>query len=175
MKVLLTGAPGIGKTTLVKKVAQKLKGKVVGFWTEEVRDRATRKRTGFRIKDTEGNSEVFSSKFFTSKYLVGSYGVNLERFEKVALPIVEKAMRDKERIILIDEVGKMELFSEKFALLVEKVISDPKYNALVTIPIRDIHPLVAQIRRHPSAVLLEITKENRDSLLDEIIGLLTEG
>lgn len=175
MKVLLTGAPGVGKTTLVKKVAQKLKGKVVGFWTEEVRDRSTGKRTGFRIEDTEGNWEVFSSKFFTSKHLVGSYGVNVEKFEKVALPIIEKAMKEKGKIIIIDEVGKMELFSKSFVSLVERIFSDPRTKVLATIPIRDVHPLVAWMRRHPSAVLLQMTKENRDSLLEDVIGLLTEG
>jgi nucleoside-triphosphatase len=172
MKLVITGPPGIGKTTLVIKVIKRLKDRAIGFWTEEVRDRIKKERTGFRIESTDGKSAIFASKFFTSKHLVGSYGVNVERFESIALPILEKARESKDKIIVIDEVGKMELFSKKFADMVQELFSDPKRSMLITLPIRDVHPLVRWIRRHPQGILLELTKSNRDGLVDEVVNLL---
>ncbi|MFN3870436.1 MAG: NTPase [Aquificaceae bacterium] len=173
MKVIITGEPGIGKTTLVKKFIKSVgKEKVIGFWTEEVRDPESRKRTGFKITTTEGKSLIFASKTFTSKRLVGSYGVNIQRFESLALPILQKALGEK-KIVVIDEVGKMELFSKPFRQLVKSLIYHPSKDLLVTIPIRDVDPLVAEIRRLKGAVLLEITKENRDNLLEDLINLFS--
>ena len=80
MKIVLTGEPGIGKTTLIKKLAKVLGNKAIGFWTEEVRDPKTKKRTGFKVVSTEGNSLLFARKTFTSKHLEGSYVVNVQRF-----------------------------------------------------------------------------------------------
>ncbi|WP_448584731.1 NTPase [Thermocrinis sp.] len=172
MKILLTGEPGVGKTTLIKKLLQKLGKRAKGFWTEEIREEKTRKRTGFKIVSTEGQETIFASKYFTSKHLVGSYGVNVSRFESVAIPTLEKAMKEKDAYIVIDEIGKMELFSSRFRELVKEILFNPKYKVIATIPIRDVHPLVKQIRRLPGAVLLEVNKENRDFLAEEIIKLL---
>ena len=171
MKIVLTGEPGIGKTTLIKKLAKVLRNKAIGFWTEEVRDLKTNKRTGFKVVSTEGNSLLFASKTFTSKHLVGSYGVNVQRFESVALPILEKALKEN-KVVLVDEVGKMELFSKPFRELIRAIIHDPRKHMVITIPIRDVHPLVAEIRRLTGAVLLEVNKENRDELLEDILNLL---
>ena len=172
MKILITGPPGIGKTTLVRKLVERLKGKVIGFWTEEVRDKETGKRRGFRIVTTEGKWKTFASKTFTSRHLVGSYGVNVKYFEELALPILEKALNEKDKIVIIDEIGKMELFSKPFRELVRRIVYNPKLKVIATIPIRDVHPLVAEIRRMPGAVLIELTKENREGMEEEILKLI---
>ncbi len=174
MKVVVTGPPGIGKTTLVKKLVERLGDRAVGFWTEEVRDPESRKRTGFVVVTTDGRRVLFASKTFTSKYLVGSYGVNLQRFESAALPVLRKALEaEKDKVVVIDEVGKMELFSKRFRELVGRIVHDPALNLVVTIPIRDVHPLVREIRRLPSAVLIELTRANREGMVEEVIGLLS--
>ncbi len=173
MKIFITGAPGIGKTTLIKKMVEKLRDRAVGFWTEEVRDRKTKKRTGFKVITTEGRQTLFASKTFTSKHLVGSYGVNVKRFEDVVLPLLEKARKeDRGKVIIIDEIGKMELFSKRFRDLVREIVYDPKTTVVATIPIRDVHPLVREIRRLPGAVLIELTKSNREGMEEEILKLL---
>jgi len=172
MKIILTGEPGIGKTTLIKKLLQRLGDRAIGFWTEEVRDPKTKKRTGFKVINTEGNAQLFASKFFTSKHLVGSYGVNTARFESVVLPILEKAKKAKDLYIVMDEIGKMELFSAGFRELVKEILFNPKYKVIVTIPIRDVHPLVRDIRRLQGAVVVEVDKQNRDLLVEEILKLL---
>ncbi len=172
MKVVITSEPGVGKTTLVKKLVQHLRDNAVGFWTEEVRDKKSKRRTGFKVVSTEGDSELFASKFFRSKRLVGSYGVNVERFEKVALPVLEKALSSKRSVAVIDEVGKMELFSKRFRDLVKALVHQPGRDLILTIPSRDVHPLVAEIRRLPDAVLIELDRENRDFMDKEILGLM---
>ena len=170
MKVVITGEPGVGKTTLVKKLVKALKGRTIGFWTEEVRDRKTKKRKGFKVVTTDGKETLFASKTFTSKHLVGSYGVNVARFEGVVLPLLEKALSEKDKILVADEVGKMELFSKKFRDIMRVAVHEPR-DMIVTIPIRDVHPLVKEIRRLPGAVLIELTRENREGMDKEILQL----
>jgi len=68
--------------------------------------------------------------------------------------------------------GKMELFSSRFREFVREIFFNPKYKVIATIPIRDVHPLVKEIRKLPRAVLLEVNKENRDYLAEEVIKLL---
>ncbi len=173
MKVVLTGPPGCGKTTVVKRTVKKLGQRAVGFWTEEVRDPKTGKRTGFKVVRTDGKVTLFASKTFTSRKLVGSYGVNVNRFEDSAVEFLKNEIEKglKGRVIVIDEVGKMELFSRSFKDLVSELIEDPVSDFLVTIPVRDVHPLVSRIRRLGEAVLIEVNGENRDHLPDDIVLL----
>ena len=176
VKVLITGEPGSGKTTVVKKVANLLgKDRAIGFWTEEIRDKKTGKRTGFRIITTDGKKKIFSSKIFHSKKLVGSYGVNVQYFEELAIPILEKAIKiarkNPKTVIVIDEIGKMELFSKKFRDLVRNIFYDDRLNVLATIPIRDVHKLVREIRRLPGVIHIHLDKNNRDFIHEEILKL----
>jgi len=65
----------------------------------------------------------------------------------------------------------MELFSKAFRKIIRELLDDPTTNLLLTIPLRDVHPLVAEIRRLDGAVLIEVTKENRDHLPEDIVLL----
>jgi nucleoside-triphosphatase len=172
MKILITGRPGIGKTTLVKKVIDKLGKKAEGFFTGEIRDEASGERSGFKVTTTGGKSTVFASKSFESPYRVSSYRVDVKRFEELALPAVEKAMKEKGRIIVIDEIGKMELFSKQFVSLMEEITKDPDLKVLATIPLKDIHPVVKEIKEADDAVLVHITEANREEVVEEVLDLL---
>ncbi len=169
MKILLTGKPGIGKTTVVKKVISKLKEDVVGFWTEDFRDKKG-KRIGFKVKTTDGREAVLASKyFFDKKYTVGSYGVDVEAFEKVVIPVLEKALKDN-KIVVIDEIGKMELLSDKFLVLVKKIFSE-KDQILATVPLKNVHPFVKELKERKDILLIEVSYTNREILPEKIIQI----
>jgi len=171
MKVLITGRPGSGKTTVIRKVAAKLGKKAHGFYTGEVRDESSGRRRGFSVTTTEGESGVFADVSFDTPLRVSSYKVDVERFEAVALPAVEKALKEK-GVVVIDEIGKMELFSERFAAMVEKIIGDPGVTLLATVPLKDVHPVVKAIKAADDAVLVHVTEANRDDAPGEVLALL---
>lgn len=170
MKILLTGKPGVGKTTVVKKVVQKLKDKVIGFWTEDIRDKLN-KRTGFKIVTTEGTEAILASKYlFETPYKVGSYYVDVETFEKVVIPVLEKALKE-DKTVVIDEIGKMELFSKRFISVVEEIF-EKKEKILATVPIKDVHPFVKKVKERKDVLLIEVTLSNRNYLPEKIIQML---
>lgn len=171
MKIILTGCPGVGKTTVVRKVISLLGDFVIGFWTEEIRSKESNERHGFKVVTTDGESVVLASKFFDSPYRVGSYGVNLQNFEALVLPLLLRAKEEREKVIVIDEIGKMELFSKGFIDLVSEILFSDNYRVIATIPIRDVHPLVKKIRR-TCRQLFEVSKENRDGIVKNIFDLV---
>jgi len=109
LNLLVTGRPGVGKTTLLEGVLEQLRGlsRLAGFTAAEVRD-PSGQRTGFRILTVEGKEAELARVGFRSSVRVGRYGVNLEAFERLALP--ELARRDT-GLIVIDEIGKIECVS----------------------------------------------------------------
>jgi nucleoside-triphosphatase len=170
VRIALTGKPGIGKTTVVKKIAGKLGSRAAGFWTEEIRRGG--KRWGFKVVRTDGKEELLASTDLDSPFRVSRYGVNLKGFEKLVVPFLEE-MSGKRRVLIIDEVGKMELLSESFRKLVEKLIKD-KNQVVLTIPVKDIHPLVKKIRGFYGFKVITLTYGNRDHVPERVLKLLEE-
>ncbi len=116
--ILLTGKPGIGKTSVIKKIVPLLGTEAGGFFTEEIR--VMERRMGFRVVTLDGAEGVLAHVECNSNYTVGKYRVDQDSFERVAIPALESAIKHKS-IIIIDEIGKMELFSMKFRMLVSSV------------------------------------------------------
>jgi nucleoside-triphosphatase len=172
MKLLITGRPGVGKTTVIKRVAEKLGERATGFFTGEVRDAASKKRRGFSVTTIEGESAVFADVSFETSYRVSAYKVDVQRFEALALPAIEKAVKKKEGVIVIDEIGKMELFSKRFVRLVETIVKEPGLTILATVPLKNVHPLVKAIKEADDAVVMQVTEANRDGLPDEVLAQL---
>ncbi len=166
MKIALTGKPGIGKTTAVKRIVSQLRGTVKGFWTDEIRKNG--KRWGFKVVRTDGKEELLASVNADSPYRVGRYRVLVDKFEKFAVPFILEAL-NRRKIVVVDEVGKMELLSPLFQQAIEKLIFSD-VSAVVTIPIKDVHPLVAEIRN--AFKVIHLTYENRDEIPDLVLKLL---
>jgi len=122
MKLLISGPPASGKSTLISKMVDFLrKGgiKVGGIITPEIRENGI--RMGFKVVNLMTLKEsVFASINYESNYKVGRYFVDVELFESIAIDALEKAEKESE-IIVIDEVGKMELFSKKFEEMVKRI------------------------------------------------------
>ncbi len=160
MKVFITGAPGTGKTTMVKRLFIMRPDIFTGFWTEEIREGG--KRVGFKIVRTDGKSGILSHVDIESPMKVGKYGVNLEEFERLVLPVLKKTSK----IILIDEIGKMELFSRKFQNAVERLVFHENAKLIATVPLKNVHPLVRKIRKRFDPI--EITMKNREQVFENI-------
>ncbi|MPC20643.1 Cancer-related nucleoside-triphosphatase [Portunus trituberculatus] len=143
--VALMGPPGVGKTTFIKKVVDRLQeGGLTcqGFYTEEVRREGS--RTGFDVVTLEGQRGILS--------------------------------RVRPAVLVLDEVGKMEMFSEDFVKGVRQAISSPSSTILATIPIPKGKPipLVEEIRRNHSFLVVHLTRSNRDdpTLQEKIMNIL---
>lgn len=178
--LVLTGVPGVGKTTIVRKICEALQGRNIpsqGFFTEEIRHGG--KRTGFDIVTLDGirgplarvgdrHSNVPSTK---PEFRVGQYVVDRPSLEQITLPVLRKKLSIKS-VIVIDEIGKMELCSRYFSEAVKGVFADPKAVVIATIPVPKGKPLplVEEIRRRKDVLLVTVTRENRDSILDDVIN-----
>src|SRR5438309_3675979 len=107
--VLVTGVPGVGKTTLIRRVAQILAGdglKLAGFYTEEMRRSGG--RVGFKIVSFSGDESVLARtgpRAHEAGHQVGRYAVDVEALERVAVPAL--AVDPGVDLHVIDEIGKM--------------------------------------------------------------------
>ena len=164
--LLLTGRPGVGKTTVIEKVAERLAGRgIAGFVTEEVRDTAGR-RTGFRAVTFGGERATISDVGRAGPPRVGKYGVDVVAIDRLA----EEALSLDVDVYLVDEIGKMECLSERFVEAVERLL-DSRTALVVTIGKRG-PGLIASAKCRPDAELWEVTESNRDAMPDRILDWL---
>ncbi|XP_077301289.1 cancer-related nucleoside-triphosphatase homolog [Arctopsyche grandis] len=180
-RFILTGPPGIGKTTIIKALCsllQQLNMPVIGFYTEELR--RNQRRVGFDVVNINGArgplARLSEDTQIESKFKVGQYSVLLNEFESMVLPIFQQRDPEKDCVIIIDEIGKMEIFSNKFKEEIQKVFKDEKCIILATIPVtkgRPI-PLVESIRNDPRSKLFTVNLTNRNQVPDELLDLITK-
>jgi len=167
-RILLTGPPGCGKTTVVGKVADILRDGASGFYTEEIRD-AKKQRIGFRVVTLDGKRGELAGKYSVHGPRVGSYRVNVESFERVALPSLETG---EGRVLIIDEIGKMECFSETFVRRVRQIFQAGS-TVLATIPLRGGGEFLEEIRRQKDVKTFIVTLENRGALPAKLAAMLS--
>ena len=91
---LLTGRPGVGKTTVVREIAERLGAKAGGFYTEEIR--AQGRRTGFRLVALDGPTGILAGVNVSSRYRVGRYRVCVEDLESVGVESLWRAQAQPE-------------------------------------------------------------------------------
>jgi len=167
--ILISGRPGVGKTTLIKKIAKSLREKGAGFYTEEIRREG--RRIGFRITTLEGRGGVLAHMNSQSSYRVGRYKVNLKEFEEIAVSSIEEGIK-KRRIIVIDEIGKMELYSDKFRRAVLEALESSN-TVIATIPVYK-NEFLEKIRQREDVKIYNVTRENREKLRDYLLRKLEE-
>jgi len=161
--LLITGLPGTGKTTLVVRLIERLATfKAAGFYTEEVRTGGTRK--GFQIVDLRDTRALLSDVDMSGRQRVGKYGVDVEGFEQY-LKTVPFLSPDTD-LVVIDEIGRMECLSGKFTRLVVDLLDAPVM-VVATIALRG-GGIIDRIKNRADVHLYLVTKENRDSLVDEV-------
>ncbi len=169
--LLLSGRPGVGKTTVVRTVVPRLGARAGGFYTEEVRERG--QRTGFRLVTLDGKTGLLASIHTSGPYRVGKYGVNLHDLEQVGVAALWRAMQQPGvSVIVIDEIGKMELFSPAFREAVLAALNSQKV-VLATVMARS-PSWVDAIKARPGVSLLEVTRANREALPEQVLSWLIE-
>jgi nucleoside-triphosphatase len=167
--LLLTGKPGIGKTTVIKAVAEMLGNRAGGFYTEEMRGPGGRK--GFRLVTLDGQETVMAHVNLRGqgRPRVSRYGVDTEAVEHVGVAALRRAMKAG-RIVVIDEIGKMELFCGPFKDAVLQAVGGP-YTVVATVMAKP-NPWVEGLKAMPGVTLWEMTAENRDGLAEQIVEWL---
>ncbi|MHA2379140.1 MAG: NTPase, partial [Candidatus Thorarchaeota archaeon] len=164
---LLTGRPGVGKSTVIKRVVDVLGiEKAEGFWSAEMREE--NRRVGFEITTLSGHRGVLAHVDIVGGPRVSKYGVNVQDIESVALPALERA-RESNRIIVIDEIASMELCSPHFAPEVRRCLDACR--VLATLQQRR-GGFLDEIRAREDIVLLDVTLSNRDQLPKRVLSIL---
>ncbi len=172
VKIGLSGLPGVGKTTTLIRTIEMLEeeGYVVGgMITEEVKE--NNKRVGFYVLDwMTKDKKIFAHKDFDTKVRVGRYGVDISVLEEVGIRALETAM-EKADIIVIDEIGKMEVESKKFVKVVREILDMDKH-LIMTLHKKSRNPLLQEIRRRDDIRMLEVTPINRNLLPFKVVKLI---
>jgi nucleoside-triphosphatase len=170
VKILLEGRPGSGKTTVAWRLMESLKANGVpvrGFVTREIRERGT--RVGFSFETTDGTTGTLAHVDFPGPPRVGKYGVDLDEFERVVVPVIAEAGMDE--IVLIDELGKMELASKSFRDAASSLFDDD--DAVVVATVHSFrHPVTDALKGRHDIDLMAVTRRNRDELPEAIAGRL---
>jgi nucleoside-triphosphatase len=144
-RIAITGRPGVGKTTLIARVLERIGGNVGGMTTAHVHHRNGPK--------------------------VGRYTVDTASLERIGVSAILDAVRTKE-LVVIDEIAPMELSSPAFVPAVEAALASDRALLISTHANAD-HPLAHRVRRELR--LFRVKLGNRDDLVDEIVNALRSG
>jgi nucleoside-triphosphatase len=161
--LLMTGVPGVGKTTLLRRVAEKAERRLGGFTTEEMRKRG--QRVGFRIVPLHGSARVMAHVDLGGGARVGRYGVDVAAIDAVAEATL--ALDPGVEVYLVDEIGKMECFSQRFVAAMRRLLDSDR--PLVASIARTGGGFIAEVKRRQDVELWEVTARNRDALVDPVL------
>jgi nucleoside-triphosphatase len=162
-KILLTGRPGCGKTTLVKRVMADFVAPAGGFYTEEVRQSG--QRVGFEMVTLAGQEALLAHVDFKTPQRVGKYGVDLSALQTVGVVALREAMRARQLVVL-DEIGPMELPSAIFRDVVTEIF-DIGVPMLATITARPF-PFTNALKKRSDVNVIEVRATNREQLVSEL-------
>jgi nucleoside-triphosphatase len=175
-KIGITGMPSVGKTETLLKIINSLEehGYIVqGMITEPIMEK--KKRVGFYVENWQTKErDIFAHIDYEMKEKVGKYGVDISALENIGVPAIEKAITDENvNIIVIDEIGKMEMISEKFCEMVIEALESDK-PILVTLHKKSRTPLLQDVRRRDDIRILEVTPVNKNLLPYKIEKIMEE-
>ena len=163
-RILLTGRPGCGKTTLIKRILNEPALHAGGFYTEEIREHG--RRLGFKLVTLDGNEAVLAHVNFKTSERLGKYGLDLSALEVTGVEAIRAALR-AQKLVVIDEIGPMEIRSAIFRDAVNDAF-ESGVPILATIVARSL-PFTDAIKKRPDVSLFEVRPDNRQRLFDNIV------
>jgi len=163
MKILLTGSPGIGKSTILEKIRRNYSGAEFGILSKELKDKS-KKRVGFEAINHLGRKKTFAhTTDIASRYVVGEkYFVDINVIEKFVVSELEKGIDKPGSLVFIDEIGRMQAFSDKFLNVVRKLLNIDS-NVIATI-VFDPEPWSVEFKENKNVLLIRVSEKNRDLL-----------
>jgi nucleoside-triphosphatase len=162
-RILLSGRPGCGKTTLIQRVVKDLALPAGGFYTKEIRERGG--RVGFKLITLGGKEAVFANVNFKTSERVGKYGLDLAKLETVGVAAVRDAVRTR-KLVVIDEIGPMEIRSAVFRDVITKTF-ETAVPILATITARPF-PFTDAIKNRPDVRVVDVRPSTREQLVSEL-------
>lgn len=147
-----------------------MKGKAGGFYTEEVRSGGVRE--GFKLVTLDGKEAILAHVNIRSPHRVGKYAVDTDSLDRVGVTALRKAAEECD-LVVVDEIGKMELFSAGFREAVWQIITSGR-KTLGTIMFKT-NPWVDRIKRQPQVNLVEVTRANHHRVLEELLAWIETG
>jgi nucleoside-triphosphatase len=167
--LLLTGSPGVGKTTVIRAVADGLAGRRIGgFLTQEIR--ATRERRGFELVTFDGQRSVIAHVERRGAPRVGKYGVDVACIDAMSTAAL-RPRRDVD-VYLVDEIGKMECLSRAFVAGVRALL-DAGAPLVATIARRG-GGFIADVKARGDVSLWEVTRADRETLPPRVLAWIGE-
>lgn len=172
--ILITGTPGVGKTTLMQNLSDhyKLRGtRVGGFITREVVEDG--RRVGFRIVDLQTGREGWLARAQPgSGPMYGRYCIILEDLEAVGVGALRTAVESDMDMVLVDEIGPMEMSSRRFSAEISSLFQNSKPQIVATFKQGSHYPRIDKSLDDPTTTFLTITRDNRTALLSQLIEIL---
>ena len=162
---LLTGDSGVGKSTIIRKVAARLSPlRIGGFVSDEIREAGA--RVGFRIDAIDGPSAILAHVAIRSEFRMGKYGVDIAALDR----IVASALRPDlpADLFLVDEIGPMDCFSDRFVTATRTLLDSGRI-VVATIH-RQTHGFIGEVKSRPDVECREVTRDNRDTMPESIFA-----
>lgn len=167
--IFITGLPGVGKTTLIQEIIKELNLDAGGFYTQEIRGKGVRK--GFKITTLNNQEGILAHVNIKSPYRVSKYKINLKGLEEIGVRSILDALKE-DKVIVVDELGTMELFSEKFKKAVLAVLNS-KNKVLGTVKLTP-DSFCDKIKKRSDTKNFYLTKNNQEAIKEEIKNLLVQ-
>lgn len=165
--IFLTGAPSSGKTTVIKKIIANLKSPANGFYTEE--ERIDGQRVGFVMKTLDDRKGRLAHQDIKSDFHIRRYGVSIKNIETIAVPSITPVKRN---IIVLDEIGKMECFSEVFKQAALRALDSP--NIVIGTITLGGDDFILEIKKREDIEINEVTPDNRNILPHLILRKISD-
>ena len=167
MYVLLTAAPGTGKTTVMRRLAERLAdARIAGFYTAEMRERGERR--GFRLIAYNGSEALIAHVELPKTHRVGKYGVDVAAIDRASDATLARGRGVQ--LYLVDEIGKMECLSARFVAHMRRIL-DGRVPLIATVAQRGTG-FIAEVKRREDCELLTLTRANRDAMPQQLLERL---